>query len=68
VDDIALARSIAASRLQGRKVVSENKPYIKGTNFSGIIDYTKNNFAEKLTSQNKKLYIYNTNIPSVGFY
>ena len=42
VDDIALAQGTALGRFLGPKEVSENKPYIMGTNFSGIIDSVGN--------------------------
>jgi len=37
VDDIAIAQGTAIGRFYGPKEVSEKKPYIMGTNFSGVI-------------------------------
>ncbi|WP_170146729.1 NAD(P)-dependent alcohol dehydrogenase [Maribacter vaceletii] len=38
VDDIAVAQGTAIGRFYGPKEVSEKKPYIMGTNFSGVIE------------------------------
>ena len=42
VDDIAMAQGTAVGRFLGPKEVSKEKPYIMGTNFSGVIEAVGN--------------------------
>ena len=46
VDDIAIAQGTAVGRFLGPKEVSKEKPYIMGTNFSGIIEAIGNQVSQ----------------------
>ena len=46
VDDIAIAQGTAIGRFLGPKEVSKEKPYIMGSNFSGVIEAIGNQVSQ----------------------